>query len=719
MSADPRIIHLAGGAVSVVLEVTADGPRVLHWGARLDGADARSLVATADPAVTFSSFDEPRRLGLLPVSGEGWSGTPAVAWHRAGAHSDPQLRITDVAVRQEESDGTVSGVVLTADDADAEVRATVSMNLDHHGILSTQIDVLNMSVSGSPLEVAAVRAVMPLPTRASELLDFAGRWTRERTPQRHRLVMGAHQRATRRGRPGHDAPFLTLVGQEGFDFRDGELWGVHVAWSGDHEVTVERLPEEAGVHSSVIVAGELLAPGEIRLGPGESYRSPLVLFAWADAGIDGVSDGFHAYVRDLASYPASPRPLTLNTWEAVYFDHDPARLIGLADIAARVGVERFVLDDGWFAGRQDDTSGLGDWVVDTAKWPQGVGPLADAVHGYGMQFGLWFEPEMVNRDSELARRHPDWILGSRTDAPEWRHQLVLDLTREPVREYLLERIDHCVRTLGLDYIKWDHNRDLHGATTGAGTAPAVHRQTRAVYALIDALRERHPGLEIESCASGGARLDLGILSRMQRVWPSDTNDPVERQMIQRWTGVLVPPELVGSHVGPPEAHTTRRTSSVPFRLATALFGHAGIEWDLTNCSEGELAAIAQWAALYKELRPLLHGGRTVRADVGDSGALLHGIVSPDRVHAVFAWVRTATSGSASTPRTRIPGLDPTRRYRITVREDLGRASRHSIADPPWMPNHEPLVASGRFLGEVGLPLPLLDPGAAMLVEMRS
>lgn len=719
MSVDPRIFHLAGGAVSVVLEVTVAGARVVHWGARLDGADALSAVATAAPAVTFSSFDEPRRFGLLPVSGEGWSGTPALAWHRAGAHADPQLRVTDVEVRAGAPDGTCGGVVLTTEDARAQVRVIVDMNLDAHGILSSQTQVVSTATAGAPLDVAAVRAVMPIPARASELLDFTGRWTREREPQRHRLVAGAHQRAARRGRPGHDAPFLTLVGTHGFGFRHGELWGAHVAWSGDHEVIVERLPEGAGVHSSVIAAGELLAPGEIRLGPGDSYRSPCVLFAWDDAGIDGVSEAFHGYVRALDAYPRSPRPLTLNTWEAVYFDHDPERLIDLAELAARVGMERFVLDDGWFAGRDDDRSGLGDWVVDSTKWPAGVEQLAGAVHGHGMQFGLWFEPEMVNRDSDLARRHPEWILGSRNGAAEWRHQVALDLTRAEVCDYLLERIDHAVRTIGLDYIKWDHNRDLHGATTGAAATPAVHQQTRAVYALIDALRERHPQLEIESCASGGARVDLGILSRVQRVWPSDTNDPVERQSIQRWTGVLVPPELVGSHVGPAEAHTTHRTSSLSFRLATAIFGHAGVEWDLTNCSDDELSAITAWAAHYKELRPLLHAGRTVRADVGDSGALLHGVVSRERDRAVFAWVRVATSDSASTPRTRIPGLDPNTRYRVTMREDLGRASRHAVSDPPWMRDQDALVASGRFLAEVGVPLPLLDPGAALLIDVRS
>lgn len=730
MNVEPRITHLAGGNVSVIVEIAASGPRVLHWGGRLGASDVAALVATADPAVTFSSFDAPRRLGLLPVSGAGWSGTPALAWHRGGGHADPQVVVGEVVVMDERADGTCGGLRLMAADAEAEAHITLTLSLDRHGVLTLQTEVASTATGGEPLDVAAVLAVMPVPARATEVVDFAGRWTREREPQRHALKTGEHRRATRRGRPGHDSPFLTMVGSDGFGFRAGELWGAHVAWSGDQEVTVGRVPEGAGVHASVISAGELLAPGEIRLGPGESYRSPQVLFAWSDSGIDRVSEAFHGYSRDLSAHPSSPRPLTLNTWEAVYFDQTPASLTRLADTAARVGVERFVLDDGWFAGRPDDRSGLGDWVVDTSKWPAGVEQLARVVRGHGMQFGLWFEPEMVNRDSALARAHPEWILGTRADAAEWRHQLVLDLTRADVRDYLLERIDHAVRTMGLDYIKWDHNRDLHGAasqgesSTDLATAsavvgrPAVHRQTAGTYALIDALRELHPELEIESCASGGARVDLGILSRTQRVWPSDTNDPIERQRIQRWTGVLVPPEVVGSHLGPAKAHTTHRTSSLEFRLVTALFGHAGIEWDLTSCTEHELDVITRWAQLYKELRPLLHAGLTVRTDEVDPGSLLHGVVSPTGDHAVFAWVRVATSGVSFTPRTRFPGLDPRRQYTVRAREDLGSASRHQVGDPVWMTSGEPLTASGEFLAEVGIPLPLLNPGAALLLEFE-
>lgn len=713
MSKHPRIVHLTAGGVSLALLVDAHGPRVVHWGAALAEADIATLAGSDLPAITFSSFDVARTVSVLPVDGDGWSGTPGLAWHRAGRDSDIRLITRDITTTPRTDGG--QGVTIALVDESAKVAVELVLTLDTFGVVESLTRVTNLSDAAPPLDLLAARLVLPIPARATEIADFTGRWTRERSPQRLPVRDGAHLRQGRRGRPGHDAPLVTMVGTSGFAFQSGEVWGVHVAWSGNTEVGIERLPEGAGVHAAVITAGELLGPGEVRLGAGDSYTSPTTVWAWSDAGIDGLSSALHAHVRARAVHPRTPRPLTLNTWEAVYFAHDPATLAQLARLAHRVGVERFVLDDGWFAGRPDDRSGLGDWVVDVEKWPHGVQELSSLVHELGMEFGLWFEPEMVNRDSDLARRHPDWILGVRDDATEWRHQLVLDLACAEVRAHLLDRIDSAVRECGIDFIKWDHNRDLHGAVSRVSGRASVHDQTSATYALMDEVRLRHPRLEIESCASGGARLDLGILSRSERVWASDTNDPFERQAIQRWTGVLLPPEVVGSHVGPETAHTTHRASTLSFRLITALFMHAGIEWDLTACAEEELDALTRWTALYRELRPLLHTGKTVRADLADESALLHGVVANDASRAVFAWIRVATSGQASTPRIPLPGLDPDATYRVTVREDLGRASRHEVADPAWMAGSS--VLTGRALAVAGLPLPLLDPGHGLLLEV--
>ncbi|WP_091227996.1 alpha-galactosidase [Microbacterium sp. 3J1] len=701
-----ELVHLSSAGVSVLIDTA--GARLLHWGAQLDPADLDAVAASSTGSVTFSSFDAPRMFPLLAVEADGWSGAPALAWHRGGLHSAPQLS----AVGWEAAGSSLRG---RFEDAGAAVSVVLDLALDAGGVLTAQLSVTSTAgTEADALDLMAARLLLPIPAYATELLDHTGRWTGERRPQRGPVRHGAHLRQVRRGRGGHDAPYLTVVGTDGFGFRRGEVWAAHVAWSGDLEVGVERLPEGAGVHGAVLGGGELLLPGEIRLAAGETYTSPLVYLAYGGNGLDAASARLHQAARALPGHPSTPRPLVLNTWEAVYFDHDPAKIRELAEAGAAVGVERFVLDDGWFTGRPDDRSGLGDWFVDRAKWPDGLRPLADHVHGLGMQFGLWFEPEMVNPVSELAAQHPDWILQSSPESGTWRHQKVLDLTNPDATAHLLERIDALVSEVGIDFIKWDHNRDLHAAVSPRSGRASVHAQTTAFYALLDALRDRHPSLEIESCASGGARVDLGVLARTQRVWASDSNDPIERQRIQRWTGALVPPEVVGSHVGPAIAETTHRAASLPFRMTTALFGHAGVEWDITACSAEEREALTRWTAVYRELRPLLHSGVTVRSDEVDDETLLHGVVAADGSRAVFAWVRLGTSVDAFTPRTRIPGLRAGERYRVRVREDLGQVARHQVADPGW--TDAGIEASGSFLETVGVPLPLLAPGAALLLE---
>ena len=405
---------------------------------------------------------------------------------------------------------------------------------------------------------------LPVPDRAVEVVDFTGKWSRERSPQRSPIGFGTHLRESRRGRPSLDSPYLMMAGTNQFGFRAGEVWGVHVGWSGNQRYFVEQLPEGAGVHRSSLGGGELLLPGEVALRAGDVYRAPTLYFSWSDRGMDGVADRFHDWFRARPAHPQSPRPLVLNTWEAVYFDHDLDALLELADAGARAGVERVVLDDGWFLGRRNDQTGLGDWFVDPDVWPHGLEPFVDRIRSHGMQFGLWFEPEMVNLTSRLAAEHPDWVLAPAAGAgPAIRHQHVLNLAHPDAWQFIFDRIDELVEQYEIDYIKWDHNRELHEASRqDADGRAGVHAQTVALYRMLDALRAKHPTLEIESCASGGGRVDLGILQRADRIWASDCNDPVERQQIQRWTGQLVPPELVGSHVGAAESHTTRRVTSL-------------------------------------------------------------------------------------------------------------------------------------------------------------
>jgi alpha-galactosidase len=627
------------------------------------------------------------------------------------------MRVVDVVSEHAQHGGGV--IRIRYRDEQAKMSASQLFELDRFGVLSMSSELTRDDGALLPYTVDGLLALLPLPERAQEVLDFSGRWARERSPQRFPLPFGAHRRRTHRGKPGHDSPYILVVGETGFGFRQGEVWATHLAWSGEADYLVEKLPESPGVHSSVIGVGEALHPGEVIIAPGESYRTPDALFVWSSEGLDGIAVRMHSRLRGRTQHPRSPRPLVLNTWEAVYFDHDLSHLKALIAAGASVGVERVVLDDGWFRGRRDDTAGLGDWTVDRSVWPDGLGPLVEEVRRHGMQFGLWFEPEMVNLNSEVARAHPDWILGpvDGYGLPA-RNQHVLDIGHPEAFVHVLEQISALVTEHRIDYIKWDHNRDLLEAVThGPGGRPAVHRQTLALYRMLDALRERHPALEIESCSGGGGRVDLGVLDRTDRLWPSDCNDPVERMRIERYTRLLVPPELVGSHLGEERAHTTSRRTDLSLRLCAALFAHAGIELDLSRTTE-DLEVIRRWATYYREWRETIRTGRVVNADIADDDALLQGIIAADGSRALFMWARLSSSAEGQIGRMRFPGLVPGERYAISMPEHFGRASRYGN-DPSWVveATQTPVILSGRVLSEIGVPLPTLNPQQAMLIEV--
>ena len=713
MSPDLAVLRSSGTAL--VLDTSGPGlPRVLHWGADLPDDAVAALPLLAQGPVPHSALDAPWPLTVLPGPADGWLGTPGYAGHRAGGSAAPRWAARTQAL----GDGVIEVTL-----SESATVLSLRYRMDAHGVLTVTPSVTNTTGASTVLDLAALRVLLPLPSRAGEVLDLTGRWCRERAPQRSALSDGTHLRASRRGRTGHDATLLLAVGTPGFGFRSGEVWSVHVAWSGNHEHLVERLPEGAGMHAAVLGGGELLEAGEIRLAPGESYTAPGVVFVHSAEGLDEISSRLYRSQRSRAVHTNTPRPLVLNTWEAVYFDHDLDRLRELADTASAIGVERFVLDDGWFGGRRDDRRGLGDWWVSPDMWPGGLGPIVKHVKGHGMEFGLWFEPEMVNADSDLVRQHPDWVLGPRAGHPrEWRHQQVLDLANPEAAAHIEKQVSALVTELGIDFIKWDHNRDLMEAvrTDVSGTdRPAVHAQTVAFYGLLDRLRAAHPELEIESCASGGARVDLGVLARTDRIWTSDCNDALERAQIQRWTSLLVPPELMGTHIGPATAHTTHRTLDLSFRMLLALQGHAGLEWDIAQCTPAELEALAAWSALYREVRGLLHSGDPVRVDVPDDGLLVTGTLAADRQEALFSVARLQTSGQAVPGLVPLPGLDPGRTYSLRVRTEAGTPHTVQTSPPAWWADalREGVRLSGAVLAGVGLPLPVLAPAQGLLLHL--
>ncbi len=701
-----EIITLSSSSSSIIFDTSDNNLVIKHWGASIAHQGTGLQAATAK-SVANSGFDEALATGVLREHSRGFLGHPTVTGHRNGKAWSTFFSLTKV----DRSEGSVTAHFA---DATAHLKLEMTYTLNEFGILKISAALTNAGNDSYNLEQFVYW--LPLPDRADEVMDFTGRWSHERHPQRSAIRYGLTTREIREGRSGHDYTIAQLALAGGAEFGHGEVWGLSVAWSGNSVHHVERL----ATGDISIGAGELLEPGEIIIAAGVTHEIPPVIANYSDAGFDGLSHNYYRWLRARPHHPTNirPRPLTLNVWEAIEFDHDVEKIKAIADAAAEVGVERFVLDDGWFNLRRHDRAGLGDWVVDKSIWPQGLAPIIQYINDKGMEFGLWFEGEMINPDSDLFRAHPEWILheAGRTP-PLWRHQQVLDITHPGAYEHVLNQVDAVLSEYNIAYIKWDHNRVLVDA--GHLGQAAVHNQTAAIYRLFAELKKRHPKLEIESCASGGARIDLGVIDFVDRFWTSDNNDALERQMIQRWTGIAIPPELCGTHIGPRPGNQTKRVTDVSFRAITALFGHAGIEWDITGANPEELAVIKSWIALYKRKRQLLHSGKAIRVDHPDSNSFVYGVVAQDKSEALFAIAARDMSDSTFPATALIPGLDPKRIYRVKVNVEAGTGKRMQVKEPAWMQNLDGITLSGAELATIGLRPPILPPENAILIEISS
>jgi alpha-galactosidase len=714
-----RTVALESAGVQAILDFP-DGllPELVHWGQPVPGLTATAsdaLIAASKPLAGPNDVDEPARVALLPEHATGWTGRPGLQGSRAGAAWSTRFVTTSVTLDGTPVEGYASGgpgtVVVEAVDEEAALGLTLRIELLPSGLLRARAAVTNLG--DGAYTVDGLTIAFPVPAEASELLDFAGRWGRERAPQRLPFRVGTHFRENRKGRTGSDSAYVLHAGTPGFGFAGGRVYAVHTAFSGNHLHYAERT--FSGIR--LIGGGELLLPGEVRLERGETYPSPWVYGSFG-TGLDEVASRFHRHLRSRSREVSSARPVTLNVWEAVTFDHNLGRLIGLAERAAKIGVERFVLDDGWFGGRRHDEAGLGDWVVSPDVWPEGLHPLVERVRALSMEFGLWFEPEMVNADSDVARAHPEWVMAARSTWPvESRHQQVLNLAIPEAYDHVKGQMSALLDEYEIAYIKWDHNRDLveSGNQLDRGR-PGVGAQTRAVYRLLDELRDAYPSLEIESCSSGGGRIDLEVLERTDRVWVSDNIDPLERQYMLRWTAQLIPPEYLGSHVASGRSLTTGRVHSLAFRAATAVFGHLGIEWDLAEATDEDLEELRAWVAFFKAERDLFLGGTLVRMDTFDDHLFVHGVVAPDQSAAMYAMAVVGSLEAVPGPRLRFRGLDAEATYRI--RPVLVGSRPSGLEAPAWWGSESAgypgAVLPGAALAEVGVAAPIVHPDQAVL-----
>ena len=680
---------------------------ILYWGAALhadtDCAELEGLFArqgmhgVADVSLPLSLAMEP---GLGHPMFQGF------AAHRAGKDWGSRFEVGKVELRE-------GGAKIICRDESTRLGLEYEIDFDARtGVLRIRSTLTNYGAT--PLDVSdMMTACLPVPDGMTDIIGFTGRWTQEFTQERVARNAATYLRENRSGRTSHFSYPAILLAATDTNESTGDVYGFHLAFSGNHCIRVDSLTDGRGLVS----IGALLFPGEVRLAPGETYASPEIVAAYSGQGLSKLSRKFHDHVRTKLLSPemrAKPRPVHYNTWEAVYFDHDVEKLKELATRAAEIGVERFVLDDGWFGGRRHDRAGLGDWTVSRDVYPDGLGPLVDHVTGLGMEFGLWFEPEMVNPDSDLYRAHPDWVLGLEgVEQIPFRSQLALDISRPEVADYLFHAIDAILRDHDISYIKWDMNRDLSHPGDSSGV-PRAFAQVGALYALLDRVRDAHPHVEIESCSSGGARADMGVLAHSDRVWTSDSNDALDRQVIQRGASFFLPLEVLGCHVGPANCHVTGRRLSMEMRAATALMGHMGLELNLLTERTADLDVLKNAIDLHKKHRALLHNGDVFRLDSAPQ-LIASGVIARDKSEAIYSVAYVASDAKVLPGRFQFTGLDPQRSYRLQL---IWPSDWQAIKGPSAIEtldlNGEGAIFSGAALVHGGLQLPHAFPETCLL-----
>lgn len=701
MSSLPPFVRLDGHGLSLIFDLRDAAASLAYIGDPLPPDD--DLAAQCDVAWRgrhASQPDQPPPRSILPHHGRGQGPGQAIVVQRDGRPLPLWLDL----IRVEEGEAWLR---LVHHDAAHNIEVATEFRALPSGIIDVCSHCHNRSAT--PLGLVSLASLaLPLPSWASHVRRYAGRWAAEMQQHRLKLEQGEIGSASFGGRPGFGGGNWVRIESDHVGEQHGQALAAHLAWSGDHVLNVARNADGG----ATLMMGARLDPGEIVLQPGESFATPHALVAVSSEGVAAVRHAFHRHALETvipASASSAPRKVHLNSWEALAFDQSLPRLQALADRAAGLGVERFVLDDGWFAGRRDDTSSLGDWIADPGIFPDGLGPLIDHVQQLGMDFGLWVEPEMVSPDSDLYRAHPDWCLHlAGQPRSTQRHQLVLDLTRQEVADHLFDQLDGLLANHAIAYLKWDHNRDLF-PLAGKG-----HSQVKALYALLDRLRAAHPDVEIETCASGGGRVDFEILRRCSRFWASDNNDPVERLRINAGWFDFLPPRIAGNHVGPSPNPVTGRQVSMDFRAKVAMFGHMGVEADPDAMSASDRACLAAHIALYKQWRDVLHNGRLWQLSPCVGGVHAWLAMTPGLGIALVA--QTHQSDAYDMPHIRFAGLDDDAVYRVKLLAPWPDGALAAVSVPMRYANGFDL--SGRALRQAGISIPLRRPETAWLMSLE-
>ena len=518
--------------------------------------------------------------------------------------------------------------------------------------------------------LSAMSACVDLPDKDYEMIDLAGVWARERHVRRHKLDYGIQSIYSMRGCSSYQFnPFLALARENADEFQ-GQVYGFSLVYSGNFLAQTEV----DNYDTARVLMG--IHPNGFKwtLGKGESFQTPEMVMVYSEAGLNGMSQTFHKLYRTRlarGTWRDKVRPILINSWEAFYFDFDAPKLLGLADAATDLGMELFVLDDGWFGKRDDSTSSLGDWYPNEEKLKGTLKELAEKINDKGLKFGLWIEPEMTNKDSDLYRAHPDWLLAEQGKRIcHSRTQYVLDFSKKEVREYIGDMLENLLAEVPVSYIKWDMNRTFSEVFSNGNDreyqGKVCHKYILGVYELYERLTSRFPHVLFESCASGGARFDPGMLYYAPQGWTSDDTDAIERLKIQYGTSMVYPVSCMGSHVSASPNHQTNRVTPIETRADVAYFGTFGYELDLLKLGEEDKAEIRRQIAFMKEKRDLIQKGTFYRLKSpfeGNETAWM--IVSEDQKKALVGYYRVMQPVNVGFKRLKLKGLKEDTCYKVS------------------------------------------------------
>jgi alpha-galactosidase len=687
-----QVFRLDGGNSTYAFGVNERGElQTLYWGGRLGPKDR---LAPAHSYMEWASFDS--SYTTTPQEYAGWG---------AGLFTEPALKVSfadgnrDLVLHfvRATPDGAQSLKVLLKD-ISREVYVTLKYSIDaDSGILSRSANIENREKQPIVIEQAAA-AQWTLPPDRYTLSYLTGRWAGEWTLNQEPIHPGARVIESRRGSTGHQAnPWFAIsrdasqktVGPVVAPEEYGEVWFGALAWSGSWRFTVE-----VNQLDFVRVTGGF-NPFDFRyeLNPGEHLETPVFYGGYSDHGLGGASRVLHhfeiANVLPHAPTP-KPRPVIYNSWEATEFKVDEPGQVALAEKAASIGVDRFVIDDGWFGQRKTDHAGLGDWYVNAEKFPNGLKPLIDKVHALGMDFGLWVEPEMVNPDSDLYRKHTDWVLNfPGRPRSEQRNQLVLNLARSDVRDYVEGFLDKLLSENDIAFLKWDYNRNW--SEPGWDQVPADQQQRvyvdyiRNLYAILGDLRKKHPNVEIESCSGGGGRVDLGILHYTDEVWPSDNTDPFDRLSMQDGFSYAYPPQIMMAWVTDSPHWLNGRSTSLSYRMLSSMQGSLGIGANLNHWTAEDFATAKRLIAAYHSVQPTIVRGdryRLISPRDGSETSATESVSSDKNQSVVFAFTHSTQEGRGF-PLLLLQGLDPDAEYQLTFIEGKGQAGTPTSASGAW------------------------------------